>query len=53
MGVFPLDKTGISFMLSPIKSLNSLGEISPRPLKRVISEVVPRLFKARDFSASL
>jgi|GEM_PF-6430716 len=30
-------------MASPMKSLNSSAEISPRPLKRVISWVAPNL----------
>ena len=33
--------TGSRRMFSPMKSLNSPAEISPRPLKRVISWVAP------------
>ena len=49
MGIFPLDKTGTSLIFSPIKSLNSLGEISPNPLNLVISEEAPISLIARFF----
>jgi hypothetical protein len=34
---------GVSRMALPMKALNSLGEISPSPLKRVISAPRPQL----------
>ena len=43
---------GSKRMVSPMKFLNSLGEISPRPLKRVISDLDPSFFIASTLSDS-
>jgi len=40
-------------MSSPMKALNSPAEISPRPLKRVISAAAPTFATAASFSASV
>jgi hypothetical protein len=45
--------TGVSRMSFPMKFLNSWGEISPSPLKRVTSQPRPSSFMAASRSASL
>ena len=45
--------TGESRMFFPIKCLNSSGEISPKPLKRVISAFAPHLRIASRRSCSV
>ena len=46
-------KTGSNLISSPIKYLNSSGDISPRPLNLVISGFFPKEFIASFLSSSL